>query len=228
MRRVECAGTSEGGDPRGVEVRSIGIDDYSAVRYVHGTAFKSIGLSFLDEAELNPLLAPFESIEYTESLMSEDLVGAWIGSELVGTAVWLAADDTGRSARITSVYVRPMFTRLGVGRMLVREDETRARRHGYRSFSARATPITAGFYQKLGYAVTSHGSIPVDKERGLPLTFLRRHDAAVVEQGLEHSAPAARPGARTLPKGSRSVANVVDIMTAAASKTPPLPKFADQ
>ena len=102
--------------------------------------------------------------------------------------------------------------------------EARARRHGYRSFSVRATPLSAGFFQRLGYEITSHGSMAVDKERSLPLTFLRRTDPAVVTTAGEAANVPGRPPGR--PQAQRPV-NIVDIMSTAAGKAAPLQKFAE-
>ena len=227
MRRDDPIGgvpSRDGSGSAAVDIRGVGLDEYSAVRSVHLAAVRWLASCFLDREEMRPLLTEVGSIEYTDGLFTEDLAGAWIGGDLVGTAGWLAADDTGRSARITSVFVRPLFMRLGVGRMLVREAEARARRHGYRSFSVRATPLSAGFFQRLGYEITSHGSMAVDKERSLPLTFLRRTDPAVVTTAGEAANVPGRPPGR--PQAQRPV-NIVDIMSTAAGKAAPLQKFAE-
>jgi GNAT superfamily N-acetyltransferase len=227
MRRDDPIGAElrrEGSALTEIEIRSIGLDDYAAVRSVHLASVRWLAASFLDTDEMRPLLSGVGTIEYTDALFTEDLTGAWLGGDLVGTAGWLAADDSGRSARITSVFVRPLFMRIGVGRLLVREAEARARKHGYRSFSVRATPLSAVFFQRLGYEITSHGSMAVDAERSLPLTFLRRTEPAVVTTTADTAGVAGCIEGRAHPQ--RPV-HVAEFVSAAAAKVSTLQKFAE-
>jgi putative acetyltransferase len=157
-----------------VRLARVGIDDWAAVRYVHARAFERLAAPYLEPDEVlmfnNRVAAP----EYTEDLMGENLVGAWIEQELTGTAGWRPADDHGRTARITAVFVNPMFARLGIGSRLLRDAEARAEVAGYKSFSVRATPNAVGFFTLHGYDISSHGLSMIAPDAEVPVTFMRK------------------------------------------------------
>lgn len=132
----------------------------------------------LDQEVVSALKAHMAGAQYTQALQRENLWAATLDGLLVGTSGWLPSDDSGNSARITSVFVNPMFVRLGVGRLLVRNAETRARTAGFSSFTARAPETAAAFFAALGYEVTSHGVSQRVAGRAVPVTFMRRGDAS--------------------------------------------------
>jgi len=70
--------------------------------------------------------------------------------------------------------VRPLFTRLGVGRCLVERAESGARNAGFTEFSLRASVNSVGFFQSLGFEIKSHGVRNIDAEQGLPVRFMRK------------------------------------------------------
>jgi GNAT superfamily N-acetyltransferase len=113
-------------------LRRVGMDDWANVRYVHASAFRILAGGDCEPAEADAFAAYVRSQDYADRLQSENLYAGWIDGELVGTAGWTPADDSGALARITSVFVRPLFTRLGVGRRLALDAEARARAAGLR------------------------------------------------------------------------------------------------
>lgn len=159
-----------------IEVRPVGLDDFAHARYVHSTAFRLLVAPFVEDAALKAASERFQGADYTDDLMAQDLQAAWVGEEMVGTAGWITVDDHGRTARITSVFVRPLFTGLGIGRRLVAAAEARARLRGFTEFSVRTLPSTAGFYSRLGYEITSHGATVAGGEN-VPLAFMRKREA---------------------------------------------------
>lgn len=208
----------------GIEIRPVGIDDFAHVRYIHATAFRLLATPFLDQS-LAAACERFQTIEYTEDLMGHDLSAAWVGDEMVGTAGWLPSNDQGISARITSVYVRPLYTRLGIGRSLVRAAEARARSRGYRAFSVRTPADASGLFERLGYEITSHGALPFGSE-SLPLAYLRRSDAQAGER-VVHRPPAAAVAVAAPPPlphvAPQETVSVAQIMADAAAVTLPQP-----
>ncbi|NJO23776.1 MAG: GNAT family N-acetyltransferase [Sphingomonadales bacterium] len=162
-----------------IVIRSVGVDDWANVRYVHSAAFRLLSASFCTPSEIDAFTAFVRSETYAERLMWENLHGAWLDDELVGTAGWTPADDSGTQARITSAFVRPLFTRMGIGRRLVREAEARALAAGFERFSTRATLNSVGFFEKLGYDVTSYGVHAVTSHQTMPVTYMRKRPAAV-------------------------------------------------
>lgn len=159
-------------------LRTVGLDDWSTVRHLHATAFERLAGPMLDQEVVRALKAHMTTAQYTEALQRESLWAATLDGLLVGTSGWLPSDDTGHSARITSVFVNPMFLRLGIGRLLVRNAEARARAAGFSSFTARAPEAAAAFFAALGYEVTSHGVSQRLGGQAVPVTFMRRGDPA--------------------------------------------------
>jgi GNAT superfamily N-acetyltransferase len=163
-----------------IVIRPVGVDDWANVRYVHSTAFRLLAASFCTPGEIDAFTALVRSEAYAERLMWENLHGAWLDDELVGTAGWIPADDSGTQARITSAFVPPLFTRMGVGRRLVRDAEARALAAGFERFSTRATLNSVGFFEKLGYDVTSYGVHAIAAHQTMPVTYMRKRPAVVV------------------------------------------------
>lgn len=118
------------------------------------------------------------SLRYLDELQLEDLVGAWLDGELIGTAGWMPADDKGLCARIGSLFVRPLFDHIGVGSLLLAEAERRAGRAGFREFSTRVMPHIVPFLLKAGYEVTSRGVQPFGKVSCV-VAFMRKWPAVV-------------------------------------------------
>ncbi len=163
-------------------IRRANVDDYSDVRYVHAAAFKAGTSPQLSDAESRSFISHVNSPDYADVLQRMDLLVAVVNGQLVGTAAWSAGDDSGSSARISSVFVDPMFVGCGIGRRLVREIEKRAADAGFARFTIRATANAVAFFQGLGYEVASHGVGSISAAEGtMPVTFLRKAVAATVE-----------------------------------------------
>lgn len=155
-------------------VRTVDIDGLSSVRYVHASALKRDASTVLSDAEIAAFAAHVYSQPYTDSLTRQDLLGAFLGPELVGTAGWSVADDQGSAARIRSVFVLPMFSGLGLGSRLLAQAETRAVVAGFPVLLVRATLNAVSFFEARGYAVTSQGVHALPGGVGLPVAFMRK------------------------------------------------------
>ncbi len=160
-----------------IRLSPIGIDDWSAVRYVHGVAFELLASPYLEPADIELFRARLATPDYTDELMQENLVGAWVDSELAGTAGWRPADDNGASARITSVFVLPVFAGFGIGSQLLADAEARAVQAGFLNFAVRATPNAVGFFETFGYEVSSHGIRQLMPSQDVPISFMRKRAA---------------------------------------------------
>ncbi len=174
-----------------IRLAPVGIDDWSAVRYVHGVAFERLASPYLEPNDIELFRARLASPEYTDDLMQENLFGAWIDTELAGTAGWRPADDHGTAARITSVFVLPVFTGLGIGSQLLADAEARAEQAGFTSYSVRATPNAVGFFDTFGYEISSHGITHIVPSQDLPITFMRKRRPAAKVEGLSQPAAAS-------------------------------------
>ncbi len=160
---------------RMVVVRAIGVDDFSDVRYLHATSFKTLAASSLSEQEVESFVTSVYSPGYVDELQDTNLLGAFSDGHLVGTAAWSAGDDSGETARLSSVFVNPMFSGHGIGRRLVREAERRAAEAGYARIAVQATANATGFFRELGYVIASYGVGASTRDAGvIPVTFMRR------------------------------------------------------
>jgi GNAT superfamily N-acetyltransferase len=157
-----------------VIIRPVGLDDWAAVRYVHAAAFRVQAAGHFTASELDAFAGFVRTQDYVDQLIAENIQAAWLDNELVGTSGWIPADDNGALARITAVYVRPFFTRMGIGRKLVLDAEMRARVAGFQRYSARVTFNAVGFFEKLGYDITSYGIQAMTAEQALPITYMRK------------------------------------------------------
>lgn len=157
------------------DVRRLGIDDISTVRYVHAAAFKTLAGALLSEDEINAFVGHVQAPGYAEALMQTNMWVALVNGQIVGTAAWTPGDDSGATARIASVFVDPMFAQCGIGRRLMLEVERRAAEAGYQRYSVRATASAVPFFQALGYEIASHGVSSLSVTEGtLPVTFMRK------------------------------------------------------
>ena len=155
-----------------LKVRPIDVDDFSQVRYLHARSLSAQTLDVLTDEEVAAFKALVYSPAYTDMLMQEELCGAWLDGELVGTASWHAIGDDGQSAGIGPVYVH--YARLGIGRRLLTEAEARARQSGFAKFAGWATANAVPFYERHGYRIVSRGVKNLSPQCALPVTFLRK------------------------------------------------------
>jgi putative acetyltransferase len=162
-------------------LRRVGLDDHAQVRYLHARSMRTLSGDALSDAELAAFLAFVGSPTYSDHLRIEDVHGAFLDGQLVGTASWLANADDGETARIASVFVHPMFTRLGLGGRLLAEMEGRAAQSGFASLGASATINAVPFFERYGYMEASRGVKAFGPECWLPVAFLRK----AVSRGME-------------------------------------------
>ncbi len=161
-----------------LNVRLLTLDEFATMLYIHAGAFKAMASAYYPDEEVAAFASYVYSNAYADLVRGENMLAGYIGEEMVATAGWAPADDNGVSARIRSVYVRPLFTGTGIGRRLALEAEAWARRSGFKSFGARVPLNAVGFFEALGYEVTSHGVHMLPDDRGLPVSFMRKTDQA--------------------------------------------------
>jgi putative acetyltransferase len=166
-----------------LDLRRIGLDDHSQVRHVHARAMRAHCGDILNEAELASFLDFVNSPVYSDHVLAEEVHGAFVDGQLVGTASWLANGDDGETARIASVFVDPMFARLGIGGRLLAEVEARAAQSGFSQLGASATLNAVPFFERHGYAEASRGVKAFGPACWLPVAFLRKRVARLARAG---------------------------------------------
>lgn len=157
-----------------VMLRRVHIDDWSDVRALHAAALSRFPGIDAQSTEASRLREFVYSPEYVEDRRAEALMGGWLDSQLVGTCGWKPGGDNGTSARISSLYVNPMFVRLGIGQLLVTDAERRARQAGFHIFTSRIPPTAVGFFERLGYQVSSHGVLNFGPGLDIAVAFVRK------------------------------------------------------
>jgi putative acetyltransferase len=172
-----------------VAVRRVGLDDHAQVRYLHARAMRALCGDALSDAELAGVVAFIDSPAYSDLLRTEEAHGAFMDGQLIGTASWLANADDGETARIASVFVHPMFTRLGLGGRLLAEVEGRAAQSGFEVLGASATINAVPFFERYGYAEASRGVKAFGPRCWLPVAFLRKRVGRVVQIAPDPGSP---------------------------------------
>jgi putative acetyltransferase len=168
-----CGGTAW----KALAIRRIGLDDHADVRHLHARAMRSQSGDALSDAEVAAFLALVGSPAYSDGLLAEEVFGAFVDGQLVGTAAWHVNGDDGESARVSSVFVHPMFARLGIGGRLLAEVEERAHRSGFDRLGTSATINAVGFFERYGYREASRGVKAFGPDCWLPVAFLRKRMA---------------------------------------------------
>jgi len=105
-------------------------------------------------------------------VLKEEVYGAWLDAELVGTVSWQAAGNSGSTASIGGIFVR--HPRLGIGRRLLAEAEARAHQCGFERISACATANAVPFFLQFGYERVSRGVRSLSLGCVLPVTFVKK------------------------------------------------------
>lgn len=161
-----------------LRIRPIGLDDWSDVRYVHANAFRTIVAPRIAPETADAFMAALDDPGYTDRLGASDLTGAWLDGELVGTVGWRRVDDCAPVARIEGLFVRPLFTFMGIGSALLDHAESRAREAGCATFTATIPVIAVPFMLRFGYDIAAHGADLPDAPFDELMFLMRKRDGA--------------------------------------------------
>lgn len=155
-------------------LRPATIDDLSPIRYLHASALRAHGAAAFTDEELDAFRSHVYSASYGDALLRQNVTTAWIGDQLVATAGWTAGDDSGETARMRMLFVHPMFVGHGLGRHMLSMVEQQANLAGFRVHTLRATANAIGFFERAGYAITSHGVRSLSPTVSLAVAFMRK------------------------------------------------------
>ncbi len=156
------------------EIRPIGLDDLSDIRHLHASAFRIQGGGLYSDQEVDAFTRQVYSNDYADRIFRSKCYGAWIEGHLTGTCGWCPAGDDQIAARISDVFVSPLFARVGLGRMLVGHAEQRAQEAGFKSFTLRVGFHAISLFEDLGYRMTSQGVYNLADDVPLPVAFMRK------------------------------------------------------
>ena len=172
-------GRSDGGPLRGpqLSMRRAGLDDYSTIRHVHASAIRALADGLLSEAEIANAVRIVYSPDYVSDLIRKSQHVAVLNGDIVGTCAWSPGDDRGVAARLSLLFVAPLFQGIGIGRRLVGALEQDARDNGFDRFAATVPVSVVPLFEAIGYATASHGvARDVIPGATLQVAFLRKPD----------------------------------------------------
>jgi GNAT superfamily N-acetyltransferase len=148
------------------------------VRYVHANAFRTLVAPHVAPEAGDAFLAALGEADYIDRLRKSDLTGAWLDGELVATVGWRRTDDSAAVARIEGLFVRSLFTFMGIGSALLDYAESQARDAGCATFTATIPAVSAPFMLRLGYDIAAHGTDLPDAPFDEPMFLVRKRDDA--------------------------------------------------
>jgi len=165
-----------GREPNGIvnrllKVAPLDLDHFSALRYLHARALRAQTGAVLSEAEIAAFTRLVHSPAYVDLLLKEEILGAWLHGELVGSVSWHSSDHAG-VARIGSLFV--LHPRMGIGGRLLAIMEARAKECGFAHFATGVTANAVPFFLRQGYRAASRGLRMLSADCGLPVTFLKK------------------------------------------------------
>ncbi len=159
----------------GLSIRPAGLDDYSTIRHIQSSAVRTLGEQLIELDDVTSALNTIYSSDYLIELMARSTFLATINDDIVGTCGWSAGDDRGHAARISGLFVLPLFQAQGIGSRLLEHVEMDAGRNGYTRFNAIAPVSIKGLFTRLHYTTTSFGtSRDVVPGVALQVAFLRK------------------------------------------------------
>lgn len=158
-----------------VITRRAGIDDYSSIRHIQASAIRSLGSTILDEAEVETAIRTVYSSSYISELLAKTVLVASVNGDMVASCAWGPSDDRGAAARISALFVMPLFQGKGIGRTLVSDAEKDAGTNGFSRFTATVPVAAVPLFAASGYIIASYGtSRDVVPGTAIQVAFLRK------------------------------------------------------
>lgn len=157
-----------------IRIRPIQPDDFNDVRYTHTTAFRSHAYIYYTPEELDAFEKMVRSPTYLDKLMANAILGAWIDNKLIATAAWHSSRSNERVARISALYVQPLFARVGIGSRMLQAIETSAATSNCNLMSVRAPLNAQPFFEANGYETSGRGTSPISQAKAIDIVFMRK------------------------------------------------------
>lgn len=153
--------------------RPIRAADVDAVRALHAASWATLARDGHTPEQHAAHIALIEAPSYADALLSNNLILAWRGGRLIGSAGWRDVPEDPSAARIRKVFIHPDAAGTGLGRTLVDAAEADARDHGRSRFVVRSNANAEGFYTALGYRPVRRGKMPASGTY-LPVVFMEK------------------------------------------------------
>ena len=144
------------------------------IRAMQIGAFRVASARCYEEPEVRAFESYIANGGTADRLKAHDTELALVGGQLVGTAGWTQSGDDGALARLTDLFVDPLFMHLGIGSALAARAERRAQFAGYLKVAVRAPLLLTAFFERRGYELASYGSFSPKPGVELPITFLKK------------------------------------------------------
>ncbi|MEQ8826087.1 MAG: GNAT family N-acetyltransferase [Filomicrobium sp.] len=157
-----------------IKVRPVQPEDFNDVRYLHATAFRSQAYTYYAPEELDAFEKLVRAPSYIDRLMSNALLGGWVGTELVATAAWHRPQSNDRVGRISALFVLPLFSRAGIGSYMLQAIEASAEASECSLVSVRAPLNAQLFFYANGYEISGRGTSPLLDTRAIDIVFMRK------------------------------------------------------
>lgn len=158
-------------------IRRVGLDDFSTVRHIHTSAVRALAERLLDPKDVTLATQAIYSPAYISELVAKSVFVAALNGDLVATCAWSPSDDRGIAARISALFVAPLFQGIGIARQLITHVEQDANHNGFERFTATVPVSITPLFEALGYVTASFGtSRDVVPETALQVAFLRKPD----------------------------------------------------
>ncbi len=155
--------------------RRAAIDDYSTIRHVQSTAIRSLGETLLDASEVTAATKVIYSADYVSELSGKNVHVAILNGDIVGTCAWEPSDDRGSAARLSALYVLPLFHGEGIGSRLVEVAALDAVNSGFSRMMATVPVSIVPLFTAIGFNTASFGtSRDVIPDTLLQVAFLRK------------------------------------------------------
>lgn len=132
-------------------IRPAGIDDLVHARQLLSAAFKTQSFANYEACLAETLQAQIDSPGFVDMLRGQALTLAWLHERPVAVCGWAPGADGGKLAMLGLVGVDPLFTGLGLGRLIVSQVEDSARRAGFHELVAQTPWPLIEFHRRMGY-----------------------------------------------------------------------------
>src|SRR5688572_12345823 len=92
-----------------LEVRPLTVDEASSARYVVDAAFSRGAAAHYSPEQSEAFRSYVRGPRYSDVLLGNHTYAAWLGTQMVGIAVWSPGEGRSLTARLVGVFVDPLF-----------------------------------------------------------------------------------------------------------------------